>query len=126
VVQKSVVSLVTVLAMTAGLLRPATARADRHSDAIAGMIFAIIVTGASAAIIGPDIKEHFRQNKLKQEELARAGSSMRTELGERYNEVVEAMANRESAESLAWIQEAGPTSKEAFESYSKLLKAIQR
>jgi hypothetical protein len=120
--KKSVVTL----AMTLSFLQPMTARADRHTDAIAGMIFAIIVTGASAAIFGPDIKEYYRQNKAKQEELARAGSSMRTELGDRYQEVVEAMANRESAESLAWIQEAGPTSREAFVSYAQLLKAIQR
>ena len=114
------------LVLALSILQAQPAHADRHADAIAGMIFVVVVGGTAMATIVPDVREHYRQQKVKQEELARASSSMRTELGARYDEVVEAMANRESAESLAWLQDVGPTSKEAFQSYSKLLAAIQR
>jgi hypothetical protein len=52
-------------------------------------------------------------------EVASTNESLKKELGDRYEEVLMAMANRQSSESISWMQQAGPVSQQAYAIYQQ-------
>ena len=102
------------------------ARADWHTDVIAAMIMGPVVSGTLYSMGSPELRRLKEKGQKEQAAISEASASMKKELGTRYDEVIAAMANHSSPDSIAWIQEAGPVSREAFNAYVRLMGIVNQ